>query len=62
MLMYLPPLLIGLLVFFKLKKKYARPLDNRIDPRVWLISGGATAGGYLVYITLLALVAALLNT
>lgn len=60
-ILYAPPLFVGLLVFRRLQKKYARPLDNRIDPRVWLFSVGATAAGYIIYVTLLALIAVLLS-
>ena len=55
-LLYLPPLLLGLLFFRKMKKKYARPMDQGVDSRIYVYTALATCGCYAVYILLLALV------
>lgn len=60
-LMYAPPLVAGLIIFQKLRKKYARPLQKGVDPRVYLITLGVTAAGYLVYAVLFTLIYALLT-
>lgn len=60
-LLYLPPLLVGVPVYQRLKRKYARPLGQGADPRVYLYSAAAIAAGYVVYTALLALVMVLID-
>lgn len=35
---YLPPVLVGVYVFRKMKVRYKRPLHSGIDPRVYVIT------------------------
>ncbi len=49
---YLPPILVGVVVFRKLKLRYKRPLHSGTDPRVYVITLFASALT-LLFMTLL---------